>query len=173
MKYQKYELENQDSFELNHIFDCGQCFRWNKQQDESYIGVIKQGILNVKKTENKIIFEGILDGDIAEIITEYFDLRRDYRSIKEKLSKVDENIKKAIQYGNGIRILNQDLWETIISFIISANNNIPRIKSIIEKLSKKYGKEINFKNKKYYTFPTALDLKDVSIQEFRTIGTRL
>ena len=62
---------------------------------------------------------------------EYFDLKRDYKKIKEELSKIDENMKTSIEYGKGIRILNQDLWETIISFIISANNNIPRIKGII------------------------------------------
>ena len=89
---------------------------------------------------------------------EYFDLKRDYKKIKEELSKIDENMKTSIEYGKGIRILNQDLWETIISFIISANNNIPRIKGIIEKLSKKYGKELEFEGKKYYTFPTPKEL---------------
>ena len=78
---------------------------------------------------------------------EYFDLKRDYKKIKEELSKIDENMKTSIEYGKGIRILNQNLWETIISFIISANNNIPRIKGIIEKLSKKYGKELEFEGK--------------------------
>ena len=76
----------------------------------------------------------------------------------------------SIKYGKGIRILNQDLWETIISFIISANNNIPRIKGIIERLSKAYGKEITFKGEKYYTFPTPEELKDVTEQEYRDLG---
>ena len=70
----------------------------------------------------------------------------------------------------GIRILNQDLWETIISFIISANNNIPRIKGIIERLSKEYGRKIMFRGKEYYTFPTKEELKDVSVQDFRKLG---
>ncbi len=74
------------------------------------------------------------------------------KKIKEQLSKIDQNMKMSIEYGNGIRILNQDLWETIISFIISANNNIPRIKGIIERLSEKYGDEIKYKGNKYYTF---------------------
>ena len=84
--------------------------------------------------------------------------------------QIDENMKKSVEYGQGIRILNQDLWETIISFIISANNNIPRIKGIIERLSKKYGKEIEWNNTKYYTFPTAKALKDVTVQEYRELG---
>ena len=83
---------------------------------------------------------------------------------------IDENMQMSIQYGKGIRILNQDLWETIISFIISANNNIPRIKGIIERISEKYGKEIIWKNKKYYTFPTAEELKNVSVEDYRKLG---
>ena len=76
----------------------------------------------------------------------------------------------SVDYGAGIRILNQDLWETIISFIISANNNIPRIKGIIERLSKKYGDKITWNNKDYYTFPTAEQLKDVTVKEYRELG---
>ena len=170
MKEQKYILENQESFELRDIFDCGQCFRWNKEDDGSYTGVIRQGVLNVKKQEKDIIFEGLIEGDIKDCIRFYFDLDRNYTEIKNSLSKVDIYLKNSIEYGKGIRILNQDLWETIISFIISANNNIPRIKGIIERISHKYGKEIEFKNKKYYTFPTAQDLKDATVQDFRNLG---
>ena len=170
MREQQYILKNQDSFELKHIFDCGQCFRWNEEDDKSYTGVIKQGVLNVQRKDNEIFFSGMLDGDIKDIVTNYFDLNRNYSKIKEKLSKVDENVNLSIKYGEGIRILNQDLWETIISFIISANNNIPRIKGIIERLSKKYGNEIIYKEKSYYTFPTPEQLKDVTVQEYRELG---
>ena len=79
-------------------------------------------------------------------------------------------MEQSVEYGKGIRILNQDLWETIISFIISANNNIPRIKGIIERLSKKYGNEIKWNKKTYYTFPTAEQLKGVTKEEFRELG---
>ena len=75
-----------------------------------------------------------------------------------------------IKYGEGIRILNQDLWETIISFIISANNNIPRIQKIIQRLSENFGKEIIFENEKYYTFPTPEELKDVNVEKYRELG---
>ena len=170
MKEQIYEIENVDSFELKDIFDCGQCFRWNEQEDESYTGVFKGNVLNVKKEENKVIFRGICNGDIKEVVEDYFDLNRDYEKIKETLSKIDDNMKKSVEYGKGIRILNQDLWETIISFIISANNNIPRIKGIIERLSKNYGKEIDYNGEKYYTFPTAEELKDVSVEKYRELG---
>ena len=170
MKEQKYILKNAKSFELKDIFDCGQCFRWNEQEDKSYTGIFKNNVLNVSKIGNDIIFEGMCDGEIEEIVKQYFDLNRDYEKIKETLSKIDQNMKTSVEYGKGIRILNQDLWETIISFIISANNNIPRIKGIIERLSKKYGNEIIYKEKSYYTFPTPEQLKDVTVQEYRELG---
>lgn len=171
MKEQKYILENAKSFNLKDIFECGQCFRWNKQEDGSYTGIWKENVLNISQEGNKIIFKGICEnGDIEKEIKEYFDLDRDYEEIKEKLAKIDENMKLSINYGKGIRILNQDLWETIISFIISANNNIPRIKGIIERLSKKYGKEIKWNDESYYTFPTPQELKNVTVEEYRNIG---
>ena len=171
MKEQKYIIENQESFELKDIFECGQCFRWYEQNDKSYIGVIKNGVLSVKKDDEKIIFCGMLNGNIKNIVEEYFDLNRDYEKIKKQLENIDEYLKTSIEYGKGIRILNQDLWETTISFIISANNNIPRIKGIIEKIAKKYGNEIEWNGKKYYTFPNAEQLKNVSVQDFRDLGT--
>lgn len=170
MKEQKYILENCKSFELKDIFDCGQCFRWNKEEDGSYTGVVRENVFNVKKEGNKITFIGMCNENIEKLVEDYFDLDRDYEEIKSKLEKIDEHMKTSIEYGKGIRILNQDLWEMIISYIISANNNIPRIKGIIEKLSEKYGKEIVWKDKKYYTFPTPEELKNVKVSEFRSLG---
>lgn len=170
MKEQKIELKNINSFELKDIFDCGQCFRWNKQEDGSYTGVVGENVLNVKKEKNNVIIEGIGKDKFSKMTEEYFDLKRDYNEIKEELSKVDSNMKNSIKYGKGIRLLNQDLWETIISFIISANNNIPRIKGIIERLSKKYGNKIMWNEKDYYTFPTPEQLKNVTVQEYRELG---
>ena len=170
MKEKIYVIKNQDSFELEDIFECGQCFRWNKEEDSSYTGVIKNGVINVKMLGNEIIFKGICDKEIKDIVEDYFDLTRDYSKIKKQLSEIDTYMKTSVEYGKGIRILNQDLWETIISFIISANNNIPRIKGIIERLSAKYGKEIEWNDKKYYTFPTPEELKEVSVEDYRKLG---
>ena len=171
MQEQEYKIENIKSFELADIFDCGQCFRWNKQEDGSYTGIFRKNVINVQKQKNTIIFKGICDGEIKEIVEDYFDLKRNYEEIKNKLSQIDENIKTSIEYGQGIRILNQDLWEMIISYIISANNNIPRIKGIIERLSKPYGQEIEWNGEKYYTFPTPEELKDVTVEDYRKLGT--
>ena len=170
MEEQIYKIKNMDSFELKDIFDCGQCFRWNEEDDGSYTGVFKGNVLNVSKNDKEITFKGVCNGNIKDVVEDYFDLKRDYEKIKEELSKIDENMKTSIEHGKGIRILNQDLFETIISFIISANNNIPRIKGIIERLSKKYGDEIIWNGKEYYAFPTAKSLKDVSVKEYRDLG---
>ena len=176
MQEQEYKLENIDSFELADIFECGQCFRWNKQEDGSYTGIFKRNVINVKKENchqgtSLVTIKGICDGNIKDVVEDYFDLNRNYEEIKEKLSKIDDNVKTSIEYGKGIRILNQDLWEMIISYIISANNNIPRIKGIIERLSKAYGDEIEWNGEKYYTFPTPEQLKDVTVADYRKLGT--
>ena len=170
MEEQRYVITDVDSFELRDIFECGQCFRWNAKDDGSYTGVIKNGVINVKKINNDVIFEGSCNGNIADICRDYFDLNRDYNKIKTILSNVDEYLKESIEYGSGIRILNQDLWEMIISFIISANNNIPRIKGIIEKMSQKYGNKVVWKGKDYYIFPTIKQLSSASKDDLRALG---
>lgn len=167
---QEYILENCKSFEPEHIFECGQCFRWNKQEDGSYTGIFKQNVVNVKKADNKIIFRGICKENIKDECIKYFDLNTNYDNIKSKLSNVDNYLKTSIEYGEGIRILNQDLWETLISFIISANNNIPRIKGIIERISKSYGEKIVWDKTEYYTFPTPQELSKASVEDLRNIG---
>ena len=167
---QQYIIKKIESFNIKHIFECGQCFRWNIQEDGSYTGVFKNNVLNVKQEENTVTFSGICEGNIQDVCEEYFDLKTDYNQIKEKLSKIDEYLKNSITYGEGIRILNQELWETIISFIISANNNIPRIKGIIERMSTQYGNKIIFKNKEYYTFPSIEQLSKASVEDLRKLG---
>ena len=170
MNEQIYQIPKINTFCSQHIFECGQCFRWNKQKDGSYTGVFKNNVLNVQEENNQIIFKGICQGDIKDIVTEYFDLNRDYENMQETLSKIDENVKQSISYGKGIRLLNQDLWETIISFIISANNNIPRIKGIIERISKQYGNPIEWNGQVYYTFPTVKQLSTATVEDLRKLG---
>lgn len=170
MEKQEYILTNQESFNLNHIFECGQCFRWNKNSDGSYTGVVRYGVINVKKDGEKIIFKGMCDGDLEKIVTEYFDLNTNYNEIKDKLSKIDDFMRISTEFGEGIRILNQDFWECIISFIISANNNIPRIKKIIERICMEYGKKIQFDGNNYYTFPSPKQLAKANVEDLRKLG---
>lgn len=170
MKEQQYILENATSFEPKHIFDCGQCFRWDEEADASYTGIVKNNVINVKKVDNSVVFKSVGADNLEQLVIDYFDLNRNYEKIKNELSKVDEYLANSINYGNGIRILNQDLWETIISFIISANNNIPRIKGIINRMSQKYGTEIIWNEKKYYTFPTVENLSKATVEDLRDLG---
>ena len=170
MEEQEIVLKDVKSFEPKHIFECGQCFRWNTEKDGSYTGVFGKNVANINKINNDIVIKGIFEGNAKEICNSYFDLDRSYEEIKRKLSSIDEYLKESIEYGKGIRLLNQDLWETIISFIISANNNIPRIKGIIERISKKYGKKIIWHNKEYYTFPNEKELSMANVQDLRKLG---
>ena len=170
MKEQKYIIKNIKSFAPKQIFECGQCFRWNKEEDNSYTGIVKNNVINVKKIGEEIIVKSIGEDNIEKLCIQYFDLDTNYEKIKDKLSNVDKYLEESVKFGSGIRILNQDTWETLISFIISANNNIPRIKGIIEKISEKYGNEIPYKDKKYYTFPTPEQLGKASIKELRNMG---
>ena len=170
MKEETYILKNVEAFEPNHIFECGQCFRWNLEEDGSYTGIVGGNVLNIKKEQNNIIINGMYKDNAKDVVEKYFDLDTNYEQIKKKLSAIDDNLKISIEYGSGIRILYQDVWEALISFIISANNNIPRIKGIIERISKKYGKEIIWNNKSYYTFPTPEELSKATVKDLRELG---
>lgn len=159
-------LENMESFELPHIFDCGQCFRWNKEEDGSYTGVVKGRILNVKKQDDKIIFDRISPDDFQSLWVDYFDLNRNYDEIKNRLRKDDLVMKNATDHGHGIRILNQDEWEVLLSFIISANRGIPLIKKSIEALCVRYGTLLGeYRGKTYYDFPKPEALLNKSVEE--------
>ena len=170
MQEQQYELNNIPSFNSKHIFECGQCFRWDEESDGSYTGIVGKNVINVKQVENRVIFSSYGADNLEKLVINYFDLTRNYEEIKDKLSKIDEHLARSIKYGSGIRILNQDLWETIISFIISANNNIPRIKGIINRISKNYGEKIEWNGKEYYTFPTVEELSKARVEELRALG---
>lgn len=148
-------LEDVSHFDAKHIFECGQCFRWNREEDGSYTGVAYGRVLNIKSDYDKgtVILRNTNLKDFEDIWFEYLDLGRDYGLIKDELSK-DETLRSATQYGRGIRILNQEPWELLISFIISANNNIPRISKIINVLSETFGEPISYAGKTYYSFPT-------------------
>lgn len=170
MKEQNLVLKNVKSFNLTHIFECGQCFRWNENIDGSYTGIVKENVINIKMNNKDIYVKSFGKENLEELFYNYFDMKRDYDKIKNKLRKIDEHMEKSILYGEGIRLLNQDLWETIISFIISANNNIPRIKGIIERISKKYGNQIVWNGEEYYTFPTPEQLGKASVEDLRKLG---
>lgn len=163
-------LVNVKNFELAHIFECGQCFRWNKTQNESYIGVAFNRVIEVQKQGEDVIIYNTDMKDFNLIWKEYFDLNTDYALIKESL-KEDPLLNKAIDFGYGIRILNQECFEMIISFITSANNRIPMIKKCIENMSRMWGKPIEYNGKTYYGFPEVSKIAQASISELESAGT--
>ena len=155
-------------FNLDHIFECGQCFRWNKEPDGSYIGVAMGKALKISQTASSVTLYDTSKEDFENIWYNYFDMNNDYGIIKSTLSS-DKILKEAISYGGGIRILNQDLWECVVSFIISASNNIPRIKKIINSLCELYGDKIEYLGNTYYTFPSSEKIYSLNLDDLAPI----
>jgi N-glycosylase/DNA lyase len=146
------EIVGIDEFDTVKIFECGQCFRWNSCPDGSYVGVAKGKTARVRKEGSSVFISGTLD-EFEHIWRPYFDLDRDYESIRCALC-VDDYMRSAIRFGTGLRILRQDKWEALCSFIVSQCNNIPRIKQIIEKFCALFGDPFSFEGDTYYTFPS-------------------
>lgn len=165
-------LENIKHFNPTHIFECGQCFRWIKQPDTSYTGVAMGRVINIKKEGNKIYLANTTKEDFENIWYDYFDLGRNYEEMVNTLKVMDQYLEKATEFGEGIRILKQDGWEMLISFIISANNRIPMIQRAINNLSRNFGTYIGeYKGQDYYAFPTPQQLNKATVKEIRVCST--
>lgn len=139
-------------FDLTQTFTCGQCFRWIPE-NEGYIGIASGRALYAEQHGDKIILYDTTMREYETFWRGYFHLDENYDAVKRILSE-DAALAEAIAYGGGIRILRQDLWECMVSFIISANNNIPRIQKIIALLCRNFGEPIGYRGKTYYTFPS-------------------
>ncbi|WP_250278677.1 DNA-3-methyladenine glycosylase family protein [[Clostridium] colinum] len=155
-----------ESFNIEEILECGQCFRFEKIENMHYTIIANRKVLNIRQIDNKVEFYPCTKDDFEKIWINYFDLQTDYNKIKKQLEN-DEIVKKAIEYADGIRILNQDSFECLISFIISQNNRIPMIKQVIKNISEKYGE----KEGDYYIFPTIEQLKKATPEELKLCKT--
>ena len=165
-------LEGVADFDPKHIFECGQCFRWMAEEDGSYTGVAKGKVINVSRENDTVYIKNSNLKDFNDIWKDYFDLDTDYTKIKSILKNMDEHLEKATEFGWGIRILRQDPWEMIISFIISSNNRIPMIQRAIGNLSRQYGTYIGqYNGVDYYDFPTPEQLNKASIEDIRACST--
>ncbi len=142
-------LTNCENFDPFVSCECGQCFRFDKIDDSEYVLYAKNRALDIKKSDSGWLFADIDESEFRESFFDYFDLERDYGEIIKSFS-ADETIALASKNGSGIRIFRQDAFETLISFIISQNNNIPRIKKIINSLCVLLGE----KRGDFYSFPT-------------------
>lgn len=143
---------------------CGQAFRWKKNEDGSFSAVVKNKKCTIIQNGKDIVFKGTSQEDFESIWYDYFDLSKDYVAICEAFSQ-DEYLKKAAEQYYGIRILKQEPWEALCSFIISQNNNIPRITGIIERLCENFGE----KTGDDYTFPSYEKLKDVTVEDLAVL----
>lgn len=187
-------LEDVKNFNIEQILECGQCFHFNKIEENEYVLVSKGHLLHIKQEGNNVIFYNTDKEDFNNIWWEYFDLDRDYENIiltilKSEaeylgipyLSEKEKNLTdsfetselfKATSEKSGVRILNQDFFEVLISFIISQNKQIPHIKQIVSILSERYGKFLGeICGEKYYSFPSVLELSKVSEMELRECKT--
>ena len=163
MKYSVREndiiLHEYESFVISQILECGQCFRFTQIGEENYIIVAYGKILNIYCDGTDIVFKNTTEEEFNNIWYNYFDFGRNYNDIKKKISENDEILQEAVEYAPGIRILNQDRFECLISFIISQNNRIPMIKKVISNISKKYGRYIgSVDGEEYYAFPNPEEL---------------
>lgn len=157
-------------FNLKYTLECGQCFRWNKINENEYMGVISDRVIKISQQDDKLYITSNNKENLEKVVKNYFDLNFDYENVEKQISLIDLNVSQAVKNTTGIRILNQSHFETLISYIISANNNIPRISKSVNDISLKYGKKVEFENNYYYIFPKAEDLKDVTDEDYQKCG---
>ncbi|MBR5322923.1 MAG: DNA-3-methyladenine glycosylase 2 family protein [Clostridia bacterium] len=165
------ELAGLDRFSIDKIFDCGQCFRFDPV-DNGIEGVAFGKALRFEQEcLDKVKIYGITKSDFDEKFCRYLALDEDYSLVDSDIMtrlNGDVTIKEAIKYGSGIRILRQDRWEALCSFIISQNNNIPRIKKIIENMSREFGEKID---ETHYAFPTAEAIYNAGVDKIFELKT--
>ncbi len=152
-------------FDPARTLDCGQAFRWAQTGENEWHGVAYAKPLTLRRTDEGIEFIGTDKEDFENIWMPYFDLDRDYAAICERLSQ-DKHLEKAVTECSGIRVLRQEPWEAICSFIISANNNIPRIKGIIDRLCRLLGEPLGDED---YSFPSAEKIAQAGIDALAPI----
>lgn len=168
------EIKNIKNFNLNDTVTCGQIFRYQKEDDDSYTIILKDRVINVKYDGNNLYVDSNNEENLKEVILKYFDLDRDYSKINKILVEKDNSIKEIVESCTGLKMINSYPFETIISYIISANNSVPSIKKSVDMISQNYGDKISFRGKDYYLFPTPEKLKGITASEYRkcSVGFR-
>lgn len=164
-------IEDVKDFDLSQTLECGQCFRFYKQDKNDYVVVAYNKLLRIKQDGSNLIFFDCSENDMESWIN-YFDLNRDYSQIKKFLLRKDKVLKPAIEEKWGVRILNQEFHETLISFIISQNKQIPHIKQLVRRISENYGSYLGSVNgEDYYSFPDCSVLGTITEEDFREMKT--
>ena len=167
-----YKLKNVCDFDLAQTLECGQCFHFVKLDEEDYVLTAKGYVLHVSQEADTVTFYDTDKDEYVNVWKDYFDMDRDYSAIKKKLLEKDDKLKDAIESMWGVRILNQDFFETLISFIISQNKQIPHIKKILADISAKFGTyKGTYGGADMYTFPTLEQLANASEEDFKELKT--
>lgn len=161
---------NKKDINLYDTIFSGQTFRMTLENDNSITIVLFDRVVNIKEVGNYLIIDSNKMLNLKSFITEYLDLNRNYNEINKYIISIDDNLKKEIKKCEGYKILKQNKFEMYITYIISQNNNVKRITSIVNKMSQKYGEKVIFRNKEYYLFPTYENLKDLTKEDFRNLG---
>lgn len=151
-------------FKLSQTLECGQCFHFSKIDDEEYYVAALNRLLRIKQENDMLIFCGESMEEVRSVWIKYFDLDRDYSEIKRRLMSMDDRLNNAINDMWGVRLLNQDFFETLISFIISQNQQIPRIKQIVTNLSQTCGRQLSGN---FYAFPDAKSILSIGEEGVR------
>ena len=160
------EISNRH-FNLQQICDSGQCFRMKRIKENTYRLIAGERTLKMEEREDRLLFF-CKEREWEEIWKDYFDMDADYETIIRSIDRRDDYLRKAAEYGSGIRILHQDLWEMMISFIISQQNNIKRIQTCIETICGKFGeKKTDEDGEEYFAFPTPEALAGATEEELR------
>lgn len=167
-----FKIKNSFGIDLDRTFDCGQCFRFDKvengEYDVEYRGVAYGREVSFAQRDGELYIIGADEADFEAVWRRYLSLDEDYGAIHGELLSLSQNeaLHRAVEYGKGIRILRQEPWETVCSFIISQNNNIPRIKGLIRALSERAGERLDGGS---YSFPTAQAVAALGVQELRAL----
>lgn len=156
----QFEIKTPEMFNLDLMLDCGQAFRWEKDENGNMRGVVS-GKQYTLRQDGDTLYCSCTEADFNKTLRRYLDFDRDYKTITDNFG-TDENLKMACEEYAGIRILRQEPWETLCSFIISQNNNIPRIKGIISRLCESFGEQIE---ENAYSFPSAERLSTLTVED--------
>lgn len=141
------------NFNIGQICDSGQCFRMSEREDGNYSILASDRYLEIKQDGEQVTFY-CDESEFEDFWKSYFDLENDYSHYISQINPNDAYLVNAAEFGSGLRILRQDLWEMIVSFLISQQNNIVRIRRCIQNICEKYGQEReNFRGEVYYAFP--------------------
>lgn len=160
-------IDVENELDLENTLTCGQIFRYQQEIDNSFTVVISDRVINLKYDNYKLYVKSNKLDNLENVIREYLDLDRDYKSIMDKIRVMDSTLAKYLDNSLGLKMIKQDKLECIISYIISQNNSVRNIQMSLNMLSEAYGEKVEFLNKEYYLFPKLDRLASLSLEDFR------